>query len=89
LDLHSWTDFFYAPRFTPLGRPATAADVVAGRAVFRLDGQGQAVAMRLPATAQLLRDHDVTNAPRVLIVQAERDSEGVVHYGIVEAHRKT
>jgi hypothetical protein len=34
----------YAPDIRPLGRPATAADVAAGRAVFHRDGKGKPAA---------------------------------------------
>jgi hypothetical protein len=43
----------YAPDIRPLGRPATAADVAAGRAVFHLGGKGKPVAN--PPAAVVLR----------------------------------
>jgi len=86
LKVKSW-NVVYVPRFAPLKARATAAEVAAGRAVFSLSGRRTPTFQALPATGRLVADRGNMEAPRVLIVQAERDAFGVVHYGIVEAHR--
>jgi hypothetical protein len=74
------------PEFRSTGKAATAADVAAGRAIFDLGGHGKAASLHLPATARFKIDHGNKDAPRILIVQAETDAEGKLHYGIVARH---
>lgn len=74
----------FLPDLPPLGRPATAADVAAGRAVFELGGKGRVVAdLGLPAVARLKWDGGGDKAPWVLVVQAERVEDGRVRYGTI------
>jgi len=83
----TWGEQRFVPAFVPLHRPATRADVTAGHAVFDLGGQGDLVDFVLPGTARLKEDHARKDAPRVLLVQAERDRQGIVHYGIIAPYQ--
>jgi len=85
LHISVWQRHFL-PDFTPLGRPATAADVEQGGAVFHLDGRGKLADLGLPAVGILKRDAGQERPPRVLIVQAERDAAGRLVFGIVARH---
>ena len=81
-----WGDSSFIPDFPALRAVATAADVAAGRAVFALPGNRKLAALHLPASARLKKDHDKKWAKRVIIVQAEIDEAGTIHYGIVGSH---
>lgn len=79
-------DFLLAPDIPPLGRPATADDVKAGKAIFDLDGKGKAADLDLPARGTF-KQADKKKIPRYcLIVQAEVRPGGEVVYGIIERH---
>jgi hypothetical protein len=70
IDPHSWQS-------TPCvaGRAATRDDVVAGRAVFFVDGPSTPYAMPLPACARVqLEDGSSAN---VVVIQAEQGPEGI------------
>lgn len=54
----------YAPDIAPLGRPANAADVAAGRAVFHLHGRGKPIAGPLPTWLTLKADVGKVDASR-------------------------
>jgi CHAT domain-containing protein/Tfp pilus assembly protein PilF len=72
------------PDLRPLGRPATAEDVKAGRAVFHLDGKGKlAEGVRLPAWLVLQKDAADEHWAS-LAVQAETGPYGEVVYGVIE-----
>jgi hypothetical protein len=58
-----------------LGRGATAADVVAGRALFHFDGKGVEADQPLPAVATLKRDLPPDRAPTSDDVAADRAYE--------------
>ncbi|KKL64282.1 hypothetical protein LCGC14_2166580, partial [marine sediment metagenome] len=73
---------YYRPDIQPLGRPATAADVAGGKAVFHLAGKGKPTLKAL-ATAILKRDRDRKDPPRVLLVQGETAPDGTTYYGII------
>jgi hypothetical protein len=75
----------FVPNIGPLGRIATAKDVAAGAAVFQLGGEGTLSDIKLPAVTSIKHnvqppDAEVTHA---LIVQAEVDTEGQLHLGIL------
>ena len=59
-----------------VGRPATEADVLAGAAVFFIDGESQAEHIPLPRLA-LQRMEDDTEVP-VVVIQAERGPSGII-----------
>jgi hypothetical protein len=67
------------PDIRPLGRAATAADVKAGRAVFHLSGKGKVAKTPTPAAVEV-------KGERGLVVQAEADAKGRVHYGVIFRH---
>jgi hypothetical protein len=73
----------FIPDIRPLGRPATAADVAAGRAVFHLGGKGKVAGVALPAWVVLTADADDPHPPRGLAVQAEVGPDGAVTYGVI------
>jgi hypothetical protein len=73
------------PAFPILDRPATAADVKSGHAVFHLDGQGKRADKKLPLVGELKPTWQGT-AERVLIVQAEQHVDGEVVYGVIARH---
>lgn len=77
----------YIPDMAPLGRAANEEDVRAGRAIFHLQGRGKLTNLALPATASLrgrvVTDEGRRSDHRVLIVQAEADSDGNMLYGII------
>ncbi len=82
LGLTLWHPMF-VPDVAPLGRPATAADVEKGRAIFHLDGKGKLARVTLPAVATL-RERKPSEQPlRVLVVQAEVGQDGKTMYGII------
>lgn len=77
-------------RFIPdvlfAGRVATPDDVAAHRALFSLNEPGAKPDVRpLPMTATLTRPGQLPEI--VLIVQAERDSTGKMHYGVIGRHK--
>jgi hypothetical protein len=74
----------FAPEIPALGRPATAADVRDGTAVFHLDGKGEVADVKLPARV-LLKQRDPANPSRYrgLAVQAEVGPDGAVVYGVI------
>jgi hypothetical protein len=57
--------------------------VIAGDAIFELEGKGKPVNQKLPAIGFRSKDDRNSGA---LIVQAERGPDGTVTYGIVERH---
>jgi hypothetical protein len=76
----------FGPEIRPLGRPATAADVAAGRAIFHVHGKGKVADVMLPARGTF-RPAPGEQTPRhCLVVQAERDAHGAVCYGVIEQH---
>jgi hypothetical protein len=74
----------FAPDLYPLGRPATAEDVRAGRTIFHFGGKGQLAELRLPAQATWKKGLEEKEARRGLIVQAEVGPDGETVYGIIE-----
>jgi hypothetical protein len=80
-------DVAYVPDLKPWGRPATAADVSAGRAVFHLSGTGKVADVQLPAWL-LLKNGGKTGDPPVwgLAIQAEVGPDGAVTYGAILRH---
>jgi hypothetical protein len=78
--------YWYLPDFRPLGRPATAADVEAGKAVFHLDGKGKLADVQLPLVATWPAQPKKEEFRNGLIVQAEIAPDGSVVYGVVERH---
>src|SRR5207249_4045633 len=77
---------FYVFDIRPPDRPATAADVAAGRAVFHLGGKGRGAGTTLPAWCVLKPDAGETHPPRGLVVQAEVGPDGTVTYGVIFEH---
>ncbi len=67
-------------RATPFteGRPATDADVAAGRAVFAVGGEP--VELDLPSCA-IVREEGVGEPTPVIIIQAERLEDGTIAVG--------
>jgi hypothetical protein len=76
----------YVPDIRPLDRPATAADVESGKAVFHLDGKGKLGDVRLPLVATWPAQSKKAGLRKGLIVQAELRPDGEVVYGVVEYH---
>jgi HEAT repeat protein len=74
----------FVPDIPPLGRPASNADVAAGRAIFSLGDGAKLADLQLPATAIFKKDAETDYAQRVLIVQAEVGRDGKTRYGIIE-----
>jgi hypothetical protein len=79
-------DRAFIPDIKPLGRPATAADVTAGRAVFHLDGKGRDWKGPVPPKVMLKADAKKENPPAGLVVQAEADANGKAVYGVIFRH---
>ena len=78
----SYWDHHFIPDLRPLGRPATADDVAAGKAIFHLDRPAKPTSLELPAVAELPQ----TEKERrflVLILQAEQDEAGATTYGVI------
>jgi hypothetical protein len=82
--LASWAR--YAPMLPPLGHPATAADVEAGKVIFHLDGNGKKASIKLPAVGTWKKAAKDDELCRGLIVQAEVRPDGSVVYGVVNRH---
>jgi len=94
-----WDDELkFIPGVAPLSRPATPGDVAAGKAIFHLAGKGRLADIKLPATAVFRKEKEAYERKeaagliglfgpdepgRVLIVQAEFDADGQLHYGII------
>lgn len=76
----------YGPDITPLGRPATAEDVKAFKAVFHLDGKGRVADMELPARGAW-KIAGKEKPRHCLIVQAEVRADGEVICGVIEHDR--
>ncbi|MBI5722623.1 MAG: hypothetical protein HZA50_01600 [Planctomycetes bacterium] len=82
----------FVPEISLLGRPATEKDVTDGKAIFHLGGKGQVADVKLPATGILKKDQEKLgnsmifghNSKRFFIVQAEKDADGKVFFGIIE-----
>jgi hypothetical protein len=79
-------EVWFMPQITPLGRPATDKDVIAGKAVFHLNGQGKVASVDLPARGTFKATAKGEKPRQSLIIQAEVDSNGAIHYGIIEQH---
>jgi hypothetical protein len=75
----------FIPDIRPLGRPATPADVTAGRAVFSLPGAKPADG---PVPGWLVLKADARNPepPPGRIVQAEVGPDGAIAYGVIFRH---
>jgi hypothetical protein len=78
--------FLLIPDFPALGRPASAEDAKAGRAVFHLNGKGKRVDKKLPLIGELKATGKDKQGERVLIVQAETNGDGEVVYGVIARH---
>jgi hypothetical protein len=76
----------FIPDIRPLGRPATADDVRAGRAVFHLGGKGKLADQPLPAWVLLKADAGKKHPARGLAVQAEVGPDRAVRYGVIFRH---
>lgn len=79
-------DHVCIPDLKPLGRPATAADVKAGLAVFHLAGKGRVWNGPRPTTVVLKADAKKERLSAGLVVQAEMDAGGKVVYGVIFRH---
>jgi hypothetical protein len=75
-------EWAYVPDVRPMGRPAAAADVAAGRAVFHLDGEGRLIDQALPAWV-VLKAGTKADPRQGLAVQAEMGPDGKVRYGVI------
>jgi hypothetical protein len=53
----------FIPDLPPLNRPATAADVKAGKAIFHLDGKGKPADLKLPAIGIFKKDAKEKDPP--------------------------
>jgi hypothetical protein len=78
--------FGFIPDIRPLGRPATADDVRAGRAVFSLSGQGTVAESKLPGWIILKKEAKARRPDYGLVVQAEKDPRGKLVYGVIFRH---
>lgn len=78
----SWEPCFIAD-VRPLGRPAGADDVKAGKAVFHLHGNGKLADLKLPAVATWKQGEAKQGSNQVLVIQAEVGPDGMVTYGII------
>jgi hypothetical protein len=77
-------NLYFVPDLHPLGRPATAEDVRAGKAIFHLGGKGRLAELKLPAQATWEKGANEKEPRRGLIVQAEVGSDGETMYGVIE-----
>jgi hypothetical protein len=72
------------PTWTPLNRPATAADIANGQAIFELGGHGKIAPLKLPAVGTLATGSAAQGVQQnVLILQAEIGADGQTLYGAV------
>ena len=76
----------YVPDIKPLGRPSTAADVRAGRAVFELGGSSRVAKEKLPAWVAVKADAGKSDPAWGLVVQAEVGADGKLVYGVIFRH---
>ena len=76
----------FIPDIRPLGRPATAADVKAGLAVFHQDGKGRTWTGPSPTQVSLKADAKEKRPPVGLVVQVEADADGKAVYGVIFRH---
>lgn len=76
----------FIPDIRPLGRPATAADVKAGRAVFELAGEGRVAGGQWPAWLLPKSEAKSSRPAFGLVVQAETGADGNVVYGVIFRH---
>jgi hypothetical protein len=81
---HAHLEIVFGPDIKPLGRPATAADVRAGRAVFELNGNGRLADGPVPVWVQLKGDGEDSAWGRA--VQAEVGPGGKAVYGVIFRH---
>jgi hypothetical protein len=79
-------EVWFCPAIMPLGRPATADDVTAGKAIFHLGGGGKLAALELPARGTFKRTAKDKGTPYGLVVQAEVRPDGEILYGVIERH---
>jgi hypothetical protein len=79
------SDAPFSPVMAPLPRPATAADVAAGRAVFHQAGRGRALPLPDHVFVHLKdADDDDDDEPSLgEVVQAELTAEGRAVYGVI------
>ena len=84
----TWSGYngWFMPDIAPLGRPATIADVNAGKAVFHFDGKGKLPKLDLPARGTWPKAAKEKGARTCLIVQAETQPGGDTFYGVIEHH---
>ena len=71
----------FEPEMAPLDRPATAADVAAGRAVFHLGGCGELMSLVGPTWVTTREPEGEESVGRV--VQAELTADGSAVYGVL------
>jgi hypothetical protein len=76
----------FLPDIRPLGRPATAADVREGWAVFELNGNGRVSDVALPAWILFKSEANEAFPAWGLAVQAEVGPHGAVMYGVIDRH---
>jgi hypothetical protein len=74
----------FVPDIRPLGRPAAAADVKAGAAVFHLDGKG--LVWTGPVPSKVVLKAAANNRSTGLVVQAEADADGKAVFGVIFRH---
>ena len=86
----AYSRVYYGPKLIPhfqsRGEPASATDVDAGRAIFSLGPKAKVEPLQLPLFARWKNDPAGDKGPLLMIVQAERDADGKLHYGIVSHH---
>jgi hypothetical protein len=87
LEMWRYGEAAFGPDISPLGRPATAADVAAGRAAFHLNGAGKTADVKLP-TWLVLKGRTTEDGRPVcgLAFQAEVGPDGTVTYGAIFRH---
>ncbi len=72
------------PMWPPLNRPATAADIAKGQAIFELGGRSKLAPLKLPAVGTFTATFDGQNIQEnLLILQAEIGADGKTMYGAV------
>jgi hypothetical protein len=87
LEMWRYGEAAFGPDVRPLGRPATAADVAAGRAVFQFNGASKLAEVKLPCWVVLKGRTTEDGRPVCgLVFQAEVGPDGTVTYGAVFRH---
>jgi hypothetical protein len=73
----------FEPMLAPLDRPATPADVAAGRAIFHQSGRGRVLPLNGPLFVRLKGADEEDESSLLAVVQAELTPAGSAVYGVI------